>query len=266
LKFLTNGLTRILFFALWVVLLASAPGWAQTDCADGNGVLERTPPKAITVQELIHKFAAQESKVKEARNHYSYTQDVLVQTLNGKAVDGEFHEVATVSYDNRGRRDENVTFAEQSTLRRVQLSAEDMNDIRWFMPFLLPTEDLPQYKLTYTGQQQVDDLQTSVFYVEPAKEEQNKRYFQGRIWVDNRDLQIVKLCGKSVPDQIRTKKNQLQDIRPMFVGYRQLVDGFWFPAYARVDETLHFRAAEVHIREIVKLNNYKRTDAAVARQ
>src|SRR5437879_10732275 len=60
---------------------------AQTDCADGNGVLANVPLKGMTTQELIKKFASQESKVKEARSHYTYTQDVLIQTLNGTAVD-----------------------------------------------------------------------------------------------------------------------------------------------------------------------------------
>ena len=85
-------------------------GGAQTDCAEGNGVLDRSPPKNITAQELIQKLAAEETKVKEARSHYLYTQDVLVQTLNGKAVDGQFHEIASVSYDDKGRRTENVKF------------------------------------------------------------------------------------------------------------------------------------------------------------
>jgi len=68
---------------------------AQTDCADGNGVLDNAPLKGMTTQELIQKFASQESKVKEVRSHYTYTQDVLIQTLNGTAVDGQFHEIIT---------------------------------------------------------------------------------------------------------------------------------------------------------------------------
>jgi hypothetical protein len=51
------------------------------------------------------------------------------------------------------------------------------------------------------------------------------------------------------------------DVRPTFVGYRQLVDGFWFPAYARVDDTLHFQAQSIHVREIVKFKDYTRTGA-----
>jgi hypothetical protein len=117
---------------------------------------------------------------------------------------------------------------------------------------------VPQYNLTYAGQQRVDDLDTYVFHVEPRKEEKGKRYFQGRAWVDTRDLQVVKLCGKSVPDIVHVKKNQPMDIRSMFVSYRQVVDGHWFPAYTRVDDTLHFQLQAIRMREIVKFKDYKR--------
>jgi len=211
----------------------------------------------MTAQQLIQNFAAAETKVKDARSHYTHTQDVLVQTLNGKAVDGQFHEITRVSYDDKGKRIENVTFAEQSTLRGIQLTAEDTDDIRIFMPWTLTTDEVPLYNLSYAGQQHVDDLDTYVFHVEPKREEKNKRYFQGRVWVDNRDLQIVKLCGKSVPDVV-PKKHQPINIRPTFVSYRQLVDGYWFPAYARVDDTLNFQVQAIHIREIVRFTDYKR--------
>ncbi len=238
---------------------------AQTDCGNGDSILDTTPPKTITPQELIQKFTTEETKVKEARSHYTFTQDVLVQTLSGKSVDGQFHEITQVSYDDKGKRLEKVTFSEQSTLRGIQLSADDMDDIRVFMPWILTSEELPQYNLTYAGQQHLDDLDTYAFHVVPNKEEKNKRYFEGRVWVDNRDFQIVKLCGKSVPDAIpaKKKKNKQQpvDVRPTFVGYRQLVDGNWFPAYARVDDTLHFGVESIHVREIVKLTGYKRTGA-----
>ena len=249
---------------LLVLYLLVAAAQAQTDCAEGNGVLDMTQPKNMTVDELIQKFSAGEKKVREARTRYTYTQDVMVQTLNENKVDGQFHEIATVSYDGKGRRAENVTFAEQSTLRQVQLTQTDFDDIRIFMQWILTSDEVTQYKLTYAGQQHVDDLDTYVFHVEPKKEEKNQRYFEGRIWVDNRDFQVVKLCGKSVPDVVHVKKHQPMDIRPSFVGYRQFIDGNWFPAYARVDDTLHFQVQSIHLREVVKLTNYKRADTPPA--
>lgn len=257
--------TKPITVAFLLLLLALAlPVWAQNDCAEGNDVLDTSPPKDITVPELIQKFGAQETKVSQARSRYSFTQDLMVQTLTDKTVDGQYHQVATISYDDKGRRLENVTYAEQPTLRGIQMSAQDFDDVREFMQLILSSEQMQQYNLTYAGQQHVDDLDTYVFHVVPKKEEKNKRYFQGRVWVDNHDLQVVKLCGKSVPDVVRAKKNQPQEVRPFFVGYRQPVDGNWFPAYARVDDTLHFRAESVHVREILKLTGYKRAGAAAA--
>ena len=257
-----NAQSLIRLLAIWVILLAGFVGTscAQTDCADGNGVLDTAPPKDMSPQDLIQKFVAGEDRVQAARSHYTYTQDVMVHTLDGKKVDGQFHEVTTVSYDDKGKRLENVTFAEQSTLRGVQLSADDMDDIRVFMPWVLTSDQAPQYTLTYMGQQHVDDLDTYVFHVVPTKEEKNKRYFDGRVWVDKRDLQVVKLCGKSVPDAPKpTKKKQPVEVRPTFVTYRQIVDGNWFPAYTRVDDTLNFGVQSIHVREIVKFKDYKRT-------
>ncbi len=248
---------RPALFLVFVGILAAAAA-AQTDCADGNGLLDNAPLKGMTAEELIQKFAAQETKVREARSHYTYTQDVLVQTLDGTKVTGQFHEITNVSYDAKGKRIENVSFAEVSTLRDVQMSGNDFDDIREFMPWIVTSDQLPDYKITYAGQQHVDDLDTYVFHVEPTKEEKNRRYFQGRIWVDNRDFQVVKLCGKSVPEQIRHKKKDPIEVRPTFVGYRQLVDGYWLPVYARVDDTLHFGVQSVHLREIVKFKDYKR--------
>ena len=233
----------------------------QTDCEAGNGPLDSATPKTTSAQEVIQKFGAAEAATKGARLHYTYKQDVLLQTLSGKDVTGEFHEVTNVSYDEKGKRVEVVTFAAQPSLRGIQLTSQDMDDIRVFMPLFLTSDDLAQYNLTYSGQQLVDDLDTYVFHVDPKKEEKGSRYFQGRIWVDAQDRQIVKVCGKSGPEKVQVKKHERPELHPTFVTYRQQVDGrYWFPAYTRSDDTLHFRAGPVHLREIIKYTGYKRAD------
>lgn len=240
-------------------LLLSAGLWGQTNCEEGNGVLDSAPPKGVSVAEVIQKFGAAETAAKEARTHYSFRQDVLFQTLAGTAVTGEFHEVTNVSYDEKGKRQEQVTFAAQPSLRGIQLTEQDMEDIRVFMPLMLTTEDLPLYNLTYNGQRHVDDLDTYEFHVEPKKEEKGKRYFQGRIWVDAQDFQIVKVCGKSGPDKVQVKRKEHPDLHPEFVTYRQQVDGrYWFPAYTRSEDTLQFRTGPVRLKEIIKYTDYKR--------
>lgn len=257
-----NKIPRPTFAVLCLALLL-ASAYGQTDCADSTNPLDTAPPKGMSVQELTQKLIANEDKVQAARLHYSFTQDVVVQTLEGKAVDGQFHQITNVSYDDKGKRVEKVSFAEQSTLRGIQLSETDLDDIRTFMPWILTSEQASQYNLTYAGKQHVDDLDTYVFHAEPKHLEKNKRYFQGRFWVDDRDVQMVKLCGKSVPEMIakKKKKNQQVEVRPTFVGYRQIVDGNWFPAYARIDDTLRFGVESIHVREIVKFTAYQRTGA-----
>src|SRR6202043_2252372 len=159
-------------------LLLPARLLGQTDCGAGNGLLDFSQPKSISVEEIIRRFGAAESSAKQARLQYTFKQEVLMQTLSGKDVTGEFHEVTNVSYDEKGKRHEEVTFAAQNTLRGIQLTPEDMEDIHRFMPLMLATEDLEQYNLKYAGQQRVDDLDTYEFHVEPRKEEKGKRYFQ----------------------------------------------------------------------------------------
>jgi hypothetical protein len=124
------------------------------------------------------------------------------------------------------------------------------------MPFTVTTETMPEYNIKYVGQQREDELNTYVFDLSPKTIEKNKRYFQGRIWVDDHDLQIVKTFGKSVPD---IKSGGSENLFPKFTTWRtQVDDRYWFPAYTLVDDTLHFKMGDVHLRQIVKYTNYKR--------
>jgi hypothetical protein len=250
----TVAILAVLIFVLWL----PAPVRGQTNCEAGNGELDSAPPKTMSAEEVIRKFGAAETATKQARLHYTYKQDVVIETLVGTSVTGEFHQVTNISYDPKGRRQEEVTFAAQPSLRGIQLTPEDMDDIRSIMPLMLATDDLAGYNLIYSGQQHVDDLDTYVFKAEPKKVEKDRRYFQGRIWVDGRDFQIVKVCGKSGPEKVQVKKHERPELHPMFVTYGQQVEGrYWFPAYTRSDDTLQFRAGPVHIREIIKYTSYK---------
>jgi|KBSMisStaDraftv2_1062788.scaffolds.fasta_scaffold106221_1 hypothetical protein len=229
-----------------------------------EGQLNTEQPKGVTVQQIIDKFATKEKEFKEARDLYTFRQDVRVQTLDGDTINGEYREVFDVTYDNQGHHLENVTYAPQSTLTEILMSPEDLQDIRHLLPFVLTSDEIPEYDILYVGQQQEDELHCYVFDIAPKKIEGKKRYFQGRIWVDDHDLQIVKTSGKTVPD-IRKKNNE--NLFPKFSTWREQVDGrYWFPAYTKADDTLHFRSGayqDVHIREIIKYTDYKRFGSKV---
>jgi hypothetical protein len=252
---------------LGLILLSVAGSAAQTNCNEGAGALAADQPQGISVTDIIRKFSAQESAFKEAQTHYTYTMEVLVQTLAGPTADGEFRRVSQIRY-NQGKRMEYVVLAPQSTLRRVSMSKQDFDDIDR-SPFVLTTEDLPQYNVTYAGHQKVDLLETYAFDVAPKQILKGKRYFQGRVWVENRDLALVKSCGKYVPEEDpeakkkKKKAPQTQNVEPMMVTYReQFQHRYWFPTYLRSDDVLHFEYGDdVHVREVIKYTQYKRADA-----
>ena len=219
-----------------------------------EGPLETTQPTGITPEEIIRRFAAKETEFKQAREQYTYRQDVTVATPED---DGQYREVFDVVFDDKGKRLENVVFAPQNSLQKIQMSPEDLDDIRHRLPFVLTSEEIPEYSILYVGRQKEDELQCYVFDIAPKQIEGKKRYFQGRIWVDDRDFQIVKTYGKTVPD-IHKKKGQ-ENLFPKFTTWREQIDGrYWFPAYTKADDTLHFSTGDVRILEKVKYENYKR--------
>jgi hypothetical protein len=247
-------LMRIAF----VVVMAVALCGPVSLCAFGDeGPLDASQPKGVTSDEIIQRFAAKEKEFKIALDQYGYRQTVKVQTMDGETPDGEYQQVFDVSFDDQGKKVKNVVFAPQSTLQRILMTEQDMDDIENRLPFVLTSDEIGEYSILYVGQQQEDDLHCYVFDIAPKQSEGKKRYFQGRIWVDDKDFQIVKTYGRSGPD---IKKKNGENLFPKFTTYReQIVDGpYWFPVYTRADDTLHFSTGDVKIREIVKYTNYKK--------
>jgi len=225
-----------------------------------EGALDKSEPKGTTVEEIIKRFATKEKDFKEARDQYTFRQDVKVMTLDGDTIDGTYQQVFDVTFDDKGRKIKNVVFAPQPTLQRLMMTEEDFDDIENRLPFVLTSDEIGEYDILYVGQQKQDELNTYVFDVAPKQIVGKKRYFQGRIWVDNRDFQIVETYGKTVPD-IRKKKGQ-ENLFPKFTTWREQIDGqYWFPTYTRAEDTLKFSMGDIKIREIIKYTNYKRFGA-----
>jgi hypothetical protein len=256
----------VLFAAMGAAAVAQV-SYTPMPLDQGFGPLDKSEPK-IPPDQLIATFTKKESAFREALNNYTYRRSVKVQTVDddGK-VDGEYYEVTDVSFDSTGRRTEHVILAPASTLERIMMSPADFADIQQRLPFVLTTEDASQYNITYVGKQKVDELDTYVFDVGPKVIVKNHRYFQGKIWVDAQDYQIVVTNGKNVPDD--TRKGH-EDLSPPFVTYREEIDGkYWFPVYTKGDGILHFSGGkgylsqDVHIREFVKYTDYKQFKSTV---
>lgn len=209
--------------------------------------------------DIIQKFAAKEALFAKAREVYTYRQTARIQTLDdGGGVTGRWETVSDIIFSTDGRRTEKVVRSPVSTLKDVLLTPEDMEDMRDVQPFVLTTPELPKYFIRYLGRQKVDEIGTYVFAVKPKKMEGNLRYFEGEVWVDDQDLQIVKTYGRGVGTA-----NRKGQAFPKFETYREQIDGkFWFPTYTIANDTLHFdNGPDVRIRQSIRYEDYKRFGA-----
>jgi hypothetical protein len=240
---------------------------------EGFGPLDPTQP-SIPVAQIIQEFTAKETLFLQALDNYTWTRTVKVQSLDDDGhPNGQYYQVVDIYYTPDNHRMERVTDAPQGKLYdttcnsdaaacngEILMTEKDFSDIEQRLPFVLTTQDASQYDITYVGQQKVDQIDTWVFDVKPKTMEKNKRYFQGKIWVDQKEHQIVVTNGKNVPDDLRPNH---MDLTLPFITYRQMVDGkYWFPVYTVGDATLHFLAGKgylsdnAHLRETVKYSNY----------
>jgi hypothetical protein len=209
-------------------------------------------------EEIIRKFAAREAEFAKARENYTYRQTVKIQELTpGGAVQGQHEMVSDIIFSAEGKRTEKVVRAPVSTLHLL-LDPGDEQDLRNVQPFVLTTSQIPEYDIRYLGRQKVDEVPCYQFSVKPKKMEKGKRYFEGEIWVDDRDLQIVKTYGKGVGLLKKSDDNQY----PRFETFREQIDGkYWFPTYTRADDVLHFKNMDQRLRMTVKYEDYKQFKA-----
>ena len=235
----------------------------------GQGTQAKAPASAIkpSPEEIIKRFTTKESELFEAWKDYAYQQENKLQVIGpANTISGEYYQLSEFVFSDAGKRLERILKAPQSTLADAGLTMtqEDRNAFINLQPFALTAEELPNYQVTYVGKEKVDDLNTYVFDVTPkAMIDQRElkrmrdqkvegKYFQGRIWIDDIDLQIVKTSGKVVPE--------FKQRFPKFETYRENIDGkYWFPTYTYGDDHLVFeRGPSVHVRNVVRYKNYRR--------
>ena len=228
----------------------------------GFGRMDISDPP-IPPEQIIKEFSAKETEFQDALAHYTYRRTASVDEIDDdNKVSGEWYEVDDVLFDQTGRRTERVDFAPANTLKDIMMSPTDLQDLQHGYSFVLTTADVPAYDIKYIGRQQVDEVQCYVFDASPKTIEKGKRYFDGRIWVDTTDLQIVVTDGRMVPDD--TRKGS-EDLHAPFMTWRQQIDGhYWFPVYSKGEGILHFAggygsmAQDVHVKETIKFTDYKR--------
>lgn len=252
---------RVPFVPILCLLAGGAIGLLSDAANAQEGGLRDEPPP-IPVEEIIERFVAKETEFALARDSYTYRQDVTVQEMDANdRVRGEYRMVSDILFEAGGRRTERIVYAPPNTLDRIQLTPQDLKDLESIQPFVMTNEEVDLYDIEYLGKEKIDEIDCYVFDVGPKVIEKGERYFEGQIWVDDLDLQIVKTYGKAVPDLV--EKGQ-ENLFPRFETYRQQIDGvYWFPTYTRAVDTLNFRSGAVRIREVIRYEDYKQFEADV---
>ena len=236
------------------LLFLCSSGYAQQQKADS------TNEGSLDIPKIIRAFTAKETEFRRALSEYAFKRDATIQTVGlGGDITGEYHRVSQFVFTDQNERFEKITFFPAPTLTELVFTQEDLEDLGGVQPFALEASKIDQYDFKYMGKEQLDELQTYVFDVAPKvlPKKVSERRFEGRIWVDQDDLQIVKVRGKAVP--------QGNQRFPLFETYREQIDGrYWFPTYTSADDELDFPKGQVvHIRMLVRYTDYKRFGSKV---
>jgi hypothetical protein len=242
--------------AFLFLFFAMAPSLSAQNSASKTDNLSQAE-----VNRIIGAFTAKESQFRQALNQYSFKRDAIFQSLGmGGQITGEYHRVSRFTFDDQGNRYEKISYFPMPSFQSI--TQEDLDDLGGIQPFALEPSKIDKYDFKYVGKEKIDELSLYVFDVSPRvmpdPKKTKERFFSGRVWVDDQDLQIVKTKGKGLPE---TKRNKF----PTVETYREQIDGrYWFPTYSYADEELIFESGDVlHIRMKVRYSDFEPARATV---
>lgn len=211
-------------------------------CFMAFGISAQIVKKELTqaeIDKIIKKVSDHEGEFRQILTGYVFNRKVVLQTIGlGGQISGEFRRDSFMALTPNGERIEKIEFAPMPTIKDFQITADDLEDINGVNMFALEPANISKYAFTYIGKEKIDDIDLYVFDVSPkvmpSPKNPKDRLFQGRIWVDDRDLAIVRTKGKGVPE---TKKDKY----PTVDLWRENIEGkYWFPAVANSDDELVF--------------------------
>ena len=213
----------------------------------------RQSASAPEAERILAAFRAKETEFRQRLNGYGFKRDAVIQSLGmGGQVTGEYHRVSYLTFDSQGnQREKIITFP----LPSLTLDPADLEDLNSIEIYAVEAGKIDLYRFTYVGRERVDELDTYVFDVGPKvmpnPKKSRERFFQGRIWIDDKDMQLVKAKGKGVPEG----KQRF----PTFETYREQVDGrYWFPTLTYADDSMVLPNGQpLRIRMRIRFTEYE---------
>lgn len=207
--------------------------------------------------DLLTAAAQKGKQLADALHGYSYYAELTLQTVSpADVITGKYFRFSQLSYDREGNRQEKV-FENTSTLpKEAHIGTNAAYNLIRVYQFIITPEMLDLYEFNFVGREKIDELNTYVFDVKPKvkmpdPEKSPERYLKGRVWVDDQDLQVVKVAGQALPEQTGHRT-------PKFETYFQNYDEYWFPAYTSADDEIRVgnRLSRVIVK--VRFTSYKK--------
>lgn len=243
--------TRIILFSLLLFCLSALSAAAQ----ETTNVVKTNLSQA-EIDRIVKKVTENEYNFRQALSIYAFNRNAKMQTIGlGGQITGTYQRDSFLTFNEDGTRFEKILYFPVSTLKELTVTAADLENLGGVDPFAIEPKVANQYNFTFVGKEKIDELDLYVFDVAPKVmpdwKKTTQKYFSGRIWVDDRDLMIVKSKGKAVPEG--------KERFPVVETWRENVDGkYWFPSVSISDDELVFDSGQVvKIKFRVKYSNYR---------
>ncbi len=242
--------TKILLFGLIVLCLSAMGGFAQ------ESKIVKTAMSQAEIDRIVKAFTTKEAEFRIALTEYVFYRNATIQTIGmGGQVTGVYQRDSFMALNEQSVRAEKILYFPIPTIQEIVITPEDVDNLGSINPFALEPSKVALYNFTLVGKERIDELDLYVFDVAPKVMPDPKKtkelLFLGRIWVDDRDLQIVKSKGKAVPEGKNTRY-------PVVETWRENVGGkYWFPSYASSDDELVFDSGQaVKLKMRVRYKDY----------
>jgi hypothetical protein len=219
----------------------------------GPTIYTRVAAQQVSSTEILSRVASNGREIGPSFDNLAHYEELRIQAVSiGNIVTGEYYRLTRVFRDRTERAAEKV-IEEKSTLpNETFFSIAAVHRLLQIYRFNITPEVLQQYEFNYIGRERIDELNTFVFDVKPkdrvlARPAAESRYLKGQIWIDDQDMQVVKVSGEILP-------HSRPDRTPRFETYFKNYDRYWLPAYTTADEDL--RMSDGTSRVIIKVREY----------
>jgi hypothetical protein len=218
--------------------------------------LAAEPPR-----DLARRVAQRETETEAARAQYAYRQSLTVEEGDARGSrGGRYVEVRDVIFLPDQQRSDKVVKGPYNSLKMLILTPEDFADLRDVQPALFTLEKQRFYQTRLRGEETVDTISCWVLDLSPRQILEGQRFFEGTLWVDQRDYSIIRMEGKATPPIVRRVKGAREEnLFPRFTTIRgRAPDGFWYPVLTRADDDLPFKSGIIRMKLEVRYENYQR--------